>query len=74
MVDFGNRVIIDSERLENQVRSFATLLRLASQTDEVARRIYDKYEGELLETGSPLLAFAAAQASSPSRTRGTPGS
>ena len=58
MADFGNRVIVDSERIEDQVRSSATLLRVAAQSDERAERYYRAYEDELLRVGCPLKAFS----------------
>ena len=61
MADFGNRVIVDSERIEDQIRSSATLLRMAAQSDERAERYYRAYEDALLETGCPIRAFAAAK-------------
>ena len=69
MADSGNRIIIDSERLEDQIRLNATLLRLAGASDPRAEKLYLAYEDELLETGSPLLAFDAAKREAVSQRR-----
>ena len=58
MADFGNRVIIDSSRLEDQVRSSIALLRVAAKGDSRAAKFFLAYEDELLRSGCPLVAFA----------------
>ena len=56
--DLGNRIIVASGKLEDEIRTNATLLRMAAQNDERAERYYRAYEDALLETGCPLRAFA----------------
>ena len=58
MRDFANAVILDSSKIEDQIRSSSTLLRMAAQTDPRARQSYHLYQDELLRTGCPTAAFA----------------